>query len=284
MGANHEGEIRFLCSIASPDYGIITNIGIAHLEGFGSPEGVKRGKGELYDSLKQTKGRAFYNHDNPVLRGLIEDKQVISSAYGNTPGSLCNGKIIERSRFLKVHLSFKDDSEITVQTNLVGDYNLENIIAASAIGNFFDVPADEIKSAIENYIPSNSRSQFITTEKNRIVLDAYNANPSSMDKSVRNFLELDDAREKIVILGDMLELGEYSEAEHLKIIGLLKEYRLKNAFLVGEAFSRIKDKEYKYFLNVDELIDFIESHRPENKLILLKGSRGTRLEKVLPML
>lgn len=285
MGANHEGEIRNLCSIAEPDFGIITNIGLAHLEGFGSPEGVKRGKEELYDFLKKNNGKAFYNSDNTLLARLIKEKEIDSIPYGKDPGAICAGKIIERSRFLIVELSIEEKIKAIVQTKLVGSYNLENIVASFAIGRYFGVDIEDIKEAIENYTPSNSRSQYLPTGNNRLIVDAYNANPSSMTSSVLNFLSMDDKDEKLIILGDMLELGRFSSEQHEKIVTLLKENAVKNVILVGPEFLKAsKNSEYPGFEKVEELVDHCISNPVKNHLIFLKGSRGIKLEKLLEVL
>ena len=284
MGANHEGEIKTLCSIAEPDYGLITNIGIAHLEGFGSAEGIKRAKAELYDFIKTKKGRVFLNTNNPTLAELVNDKKIDSIEYGDSPDSICYGEIIEKSSFLNIRLIFAEKS-INIQTQLIGAYNLENIVAAAAIGRNFDVSIEDINSAVENYVPSNSRSQYIMTENNKLILDAYNANPSSMNHSILNFLSMKDEDEKIVILGDMLELGNFSDEEHLKIVNLLKDRNIKKVYLVGQEFSKASiNSDFMCFDKVDSLLKYFESNPVKNKIIFLKGSRGLQLENLIKVL
>ena len=285
MGANHEGEIRNLCAIAEPDFGIITNIGHAHLEGFGSPEGVKRGKEELYDFLKINKGKAFYNSDSPLLSKMIREKGIDSIPFGNSLEAICNGRIIDKSRFISVEVAITGKNKAFINTKLVGSYNLENIVASAAIGTWFGVTIDEIKETIENYIPSNSRSQYLPTQNNKLILDAYNANPDSMMSSIMNFLSLDEKNEKLIILGDMLELGRFSMEEHEKIVKLLKENSVKNVILVGPEFLKASlNTEFCGFEKVEDLIIHFSSNQPKNLLIFLKGSRGIKLEKLLDVL
>jgi UDP-N-acetylmuramoyl-tripeptide--D-alanyl-D-alanine ligase len=285
MGANHEGEINFLCTIAEPEFGLITNIGLAHLEGFGSFEGIKRGKTELYNFIKKENGRVFYNHDNPILAELVKEKKIDANAFGNCPDSICYGSIIENSRFLKIKLHFSEKTETIVQTRLVGNYNLENIVASAAIGIYFGVAVDDIKSAIENYYPTNSRSQYLKTENNRVILDAYNANPSSMNYSILNFLSMEDEKEKLLILGDMLELGDFTSEEHLKIINLVQDSKTKNVYFVGKEFSKASiNTDFKCFGKVEDLKEFLKKNRIKDHLVFLKGSRGMLLEQLLAVL
>jgi UDP-N-acetylmuramoyl-tripeptide--D-alanyl-D-alanine ligase len=284
IGANHEGEIKSLCPVARPDYGLITNIGLAHLEGFKSPEGIVRGKGELYDYLKEKNGHAFYNASSAILAEMIRRKQVRSIPYGEHPDSVCKGSIKENERFLTVDLQF-GKQRITAHSRLVGDYNLENLIAAAAVGNYFGVRARDIRQAVESYIPANARSQYITTGKNKLILDAYNANPSSMRSSILNFSRISEKMEKVLILGDMLELGEYEEEEHLRILQLVGSMGFKEVFLVGPMFMRLNTSEhFKSFENVENLMEYLVSHLTENRFILIKGSRGIKLEKVFECL
>jgi len=285
MGANHPGEIGLLCSITEPGYGIITNIGRAHLEAFGSFEDVKKVKSELYDHLKKTDGKAFYNAGNSILKRLIKEKSVPAIPYGPHPDSLCMGRIKGRSLFIQAELDFRDGSRITVQTKLTGRYNMENILAAAALGHHLNVPVNDIASAIEEYSPSNNRSQFIKTVKNKIVLDAYNANPSSMKIAIMNFLSMNDPSEKLIILGDMLELGKYSEKEHEKIIRLLEMHNVKNVILVGKSFMKASaPRPFRTFPGTEDLARELRNEKIENCLILVKGSRGMTMEKILEFL
>ncbi len=278
MGANHPGEIAQLCKLAQPDFGIITNIGKAHIEGFGSFEGVIKTKNELYQYLK-TKGKSlktkvFVNDNNELLMNLSEGMERV--VYG-TKGKWqkTNGK----SPFLEINWNHD-----IIKTKLVGDYNYENVMAAIAVGTYFGVEENLIIEALENYVPSNNRSQFITSEKNEIVMDAYNANPSSMHHSINNFRKIADEN-SLLILGDMKELGCESENEHSNIIKLLKELGFKDVILVGDEFKKVSgNTNYKNFDNVDELISYIRHNDIAGKKILIKGSNSTRLEKLANVL
>lgn len=285
MGANHPGEISTLCSIAEPNFGIITNIGLAHLEGFGSPEGVKNGKAELYDFIRRNNGKAFYHASDPVLTGLIHKKKINSIPYGDHPGSLCRGKIINNEFFLSAELFFSENEKVKINSQLIGNYNLENIIASAAVGRYFGVPVKDIIKAIENYSPSNNRSQYLTTKKNKLILDAYNANPSSMRSALLNFLAIKDPLDKAMILGDMLELGEYADEEHDRIISLLKENSFRKVFLVGPIFRKAAGKSgFNCFEKPEELIDFFRKNEIKDHFIFIKGSRGIKLEKIIDYL
>ena len=286
MGANHLGEIASLCKIADPGYGIITNIGKAHLDGFGSPEGVIKAKSELYDHLAQRKGKVFLDGDNPLLLKLATDKNLQSVLYGNIAGSLCRAEIADNSKFLKINLHISGiQKKIEIQSSLVGDYNLSNLLAATCIGLHFGIQPGEIASALNEYEPNNSRSQLLITSKNKIVLDAYNANPSSMESSVSNFLSQKDEQPKLIILGDMLELGTYSHSEHLSLINLIKEKQFDNVILVGPEFKAVsKQFSLNCFRNVEDLIEHFRLNPVKEHSILLKGSRGIKLEKLLEVL
>lgn len=294
MGANHIGEIALLCNIAAPDFGIITNVGRAHLEGFGSIEGVRKAKGELYDYLYENDGLVFINDDNEILSDMNPPHDSI--LYGTKGFTHCQGKILESDLFLKfawydtkdleqdvVELDW-DKCEKVVFTNLVGEYNLENALAAVCVGNNFDISAEEIKDAIESFYPKNNRSQLTKTENNTLLLDGYNANPSSMKVAIDNFstLKLDH---KTLILGDMLELGKAAIREHGVIVGLLQQLDFENVFLVGENFYQYNGTEgIVTFENVDEICRYLEGNKQKGKSILIKGSRGIQLEKVLDYL
>ncbi|MBQ8957673.1 MAG: UDP-N-acetylmuramoyl-tripeptide--D-alanyl-D-alanine ligase [Bacteroidales bacterium] len=277
MGANHPGEIDTLCQIAEPDFGLITNVGKAHLEGFGSFEGVINTKTELYRFIK-AKGKAvFVNRANDILWERSQEQSRISygchcgADYPVTPCS-CNP-----------YLSVKWKKRL-VQTHLVGSYNFENVAAAIAVGQYFKVDEDEIVEALETYTPTNSRSQVIETEKNRIIMDAYNANPTSMQAALRNFANICGERH-LLILGDMRELGQDSEKEHRAILNLMKELNYRKAFLVGTNFSACNENpDWNTFEKVQDLRQYIENHSIDGKTILVKGSRGIQLEKVLPLL
>ena len=278
MGANHPGEIAQLCKLAQPDFGIITNIGKAHIEGFGSYEGVIKTKNELYQYLK-TKGerqktKVFVNGNNELLMNLSEGMERI--VYKTTDN---RQQTTNNSPYLTVNWNNK-----TIKTHLVGDYNYENVMAAIAVGTYFNVEENDIINALENYIPSNNRSQFIKSEKNEIVMDAYNANPSSMYHSISNFKKI-ASENSLLILGDMKELGNESENEHRDIINLLKELGFEKVILVGEEFKKVSgNTNYKNFNNVDELISYIRHNDIAGKKILIKGSNSTRLEKLANVL
>lgn len=279
MGANHPGEIAQLCEIAQPDYGIITNIGKAHIEGFGSFDGVIKTKNELYQYLR-TKGeslktKVFVNGNNELLMKLSDGMDRI--VYKTTDNR--QRTTDHTSPFLEI-----DWNNNNIKTHLVGDYNYENVMAAIAVGTYFGVEENLIIEALENYVPSNNRSQFIRSEKNEIVMDAYNANPSSMHHSITNFKNIADDN-TLLILGDMKELGCESENEHRHIINLLKELNFDNVILVGEEFKKVSHgTDYMNFNNVEELIVHINQNGIVGKRILIKGSNSTHLEKLANIL
>ncbi len=289
MGANHPGEIDQLCQIAAPDYGLITNVGKAHMEGFGSFEGVMRTKGELYNYVFRHGKNIFIDKNNNFLRemaanaGFSKNERIVE--YGlNVPGrepAAISGEILENSVFLKMKCHTPEGS-FMIETRLIGSYNAENILAAVAVGFFFGVENSAIQRGIENYNPQNNRSQLTVTQKNKLIVDAYNANPSSMSAAIQNFAQM-EGEPKALIIGDMLELGEQSEEEHRNIIRLLQQKGFKNVLLVGPQFQKVNDS-YLSFQNVEELIKYLESSPLEGQNILLKGSRGIHLEKVLPFL
>lgn len=275
MGANHPGEIKTLASLACPDYGIITNIGKAHLEGFGSFEGVIKTKNELYDNLRADNKTAFVNADNNLLMDL--SKGLNRHTYGTD-----NADCIVKPEACAPYLSVSWEGQ-TIQTHLVGSYNFENVAAAIAVGRYFGVSDSDIKEALESYQPTNSRSQVIEG-KNHIIMDAYNANPTSMNASVKNFRNIcgDNA---LLILGDMRELGDASEQEHKAILDLLKTSGFRQAFLVGPCFSQFNDNpDYLTFANVDDLVSYLGQHPVKGHTILVKGSHSIQLEKVLPLI
>ncbi len=280
MGANHPGEIADLCKIADPDFGIITNIGRAHLEGFGSFEGVIKTKGELYDYLRKKNGVVFYNADNKLLEeiGKALPKRI---SYGKE-NALFTGETIQSPPFLHVKANFKK-GVLYLNSNLIGDFNFENILAAACIGNYFDVDPLKIQQAIKEYQPTNNRSQLINKGNIKIIMDAYNANPTSMAASIESFLE-NLKGNKYLILGDMLELGEYSEEEHSKIVEMIPENLKSSIFLVGKEFSKVNTgNSIKSFIHVDELCAYLKNEPIKNGNILIKGSRGIQLEKVLDL-
>ncbi|MBS1921178.1 MAG: UDP-N-acetylmuramoyl-tripeptide--D-alanyl-D-alanine ligase [Bacteroidetes bacterium] len=275
MGANHIGEIASYCNIALPTHGIITNCGKAHLEGFGSEEGVRKGKGELYDHLKVINGTAFimwdYNYLQEMSKGITK---IIT--YGTHNAEL-EGITIESEPFLKIKFQ-KGTSLSSVQTHLVGDYNLPNVLAAVAVGKYFKTPDEKIGAAIENYIPSNNRSQWIEKGSNKIILDAYNANPSSLKQAIDNFAKM-HAPDKILILGSMAELGEHSTREHQLIIEQIQKYKWANVILVGGGFEKINSP-YRWFKNSEDAGNWFQQQHFQNHTILIKGSRSMQMEKV----
>ncbi len=278
MGANHPGEIAALCSIALPDFGLITNVGKAHLEGFGSFEGVKKTKAELYRFIQERGGKIFRNTVNPHLKEMAEDAETIGYRT-NREGSGIEGEIVNSSPILVFKAKFPK-GWLYIKTNLAGGYNLENAMAALCVGDYFGVDPLDISHALEAYIPSNNRSQFIQTAGNQILMDAYNANPSSMEAALDNFSTF-DAPLKGVILGDMFELGESSGEEHQKIADKLAGMNLSLVLLSGKEFSRCHVvPNIRIFENNELLINYLKDLNPKGYLFLIKGSRGMKLELV----
>lgn len=276
MGANHQKEIAGYCLYAKPTHGLITNCGKAHLEGFGGVEGVKKGKGELYDYLRENKGTAFVMWDYDYLKEMSKGiKHIIK--YGTTNADI-EGSSIKSEPFLVVNIT-KGSSCGTIHTNLVGDYNLPNVLAAVAAGKYFGVPDAAIKQAVENYTPSNSRSQLVEKGTNKIILDAYNANPSSMRLAIENLAKI-DAENKVLILGAMAELGNESLQEHKEIVELIKNHSWKAVVLVGGDFLRI-DHPFVTFATANEAKDWLKKQNFEYSHMLIKGSRSMQMENVL---
>lgn len=281
MGANHAGEIGELCAIADPDFGIITNIGIAHLEGFGSFETIKETKSELYWHVNNKKGVVFYNRDNPVLAELAQ-KVKLRISYGVDNADF-TGKFISSTPYIHAQLCFPEKN-LDIHSNLVGDYNFENLLAAACIGKNFNVAPHDIQSALASYQPQNNRSQMIEKNGIKIVMDAYNANPTSMQASINSFLSAFQST-RYLILGDMLELGNKSFEEHSVILEMISSHTLDEVFLVGPVFTKAAEKfACKAFLNYEELINYLQLHPINNGAVLIKGSRGIQLEKVLEYL
>jgi UDP-N-acetylmuramoyl-tripeptide--D-alanyl-D-alanine ligase len=276
MGANHQKEIEGYCKIAQPTHGIISNIGKAHLEGFGGIEGVRKGKGELYDFLRTHNGTAFAFDDLDYLHEMSENiKEVIW--FGTNNGEVC-GNVQAYEPFLEVDIT-KGASFHTVKTNLVGDYNLPNILCAVTVGKYFNVPDEKIKSSLENYVPTNSRSQLMEIGTNKVILDAYNANPSSMKVAIENFANI-HADKKILVLGGMMELGEASINEHKKLLTLIENYNFFDVILVGGNFEQ-DHAPYKYFKTSEAATAYIKEQNFQNSYFLVKGSRSTEMEKTL---
>ncbi|MBQ8760841.1 MAG: UDP-N-acetylmuramoyl-tripeptide--D-alanyl-D-alanine ligase [Bacteroidales bacterium] len=279
MGANHPGEIAQLCSIAQPDFGIITNIGKAHIEGFGSFEGVIKTKKELYDYLRDIREsrdiRIFVNKDNTILVNISEG--LSSFTYGKENADV-NVTTVSSNPYLTVMWDGRE-----IRTNLVGDYNLENAAAAIAVGCHFNIDKEKIVKALEEYRPTNNRSQFIKSEKNEIVMDAYNANPTSMQHSLRNFKNI-SGDNSMLILGDMKELGKESESEHKIIVELIEELGFKDVILVGSEFMKVSKESYKNFTDVEALAEYLSRNTIDGKKILIKGSNSIHLEKLINIL
>src|SRR5258705_1763020 len=278
MGANHLKEIASYCQIALPTHGLITNCGKAHLEGFGSEEGVRKGKGELFDYLRTlTHGFAFVMWDYDYLRKMSKGISGIIK-YGTRDNDHVIGKILPNENFLKVQITQGLDDGI-ISTKLVGEYNLPNVLAAVTVGKFFEVPEIKIISAIENYVPSNSRSQLIEKDSNRIILDAYNANPSSMKLAIENFAKK-NTENRILLLGAMAELGKESLTEHQRIIDLIKKYSWKEVVLVVGDFLHLSHPFLSFANSLQAKEWFIKQHF-QNSYILVKGSRSIQMENVL---
>ena len=274
MGANHQKEIELLCSLAEPNIGYITNFGKAHLEGFGGFEGVIKGKSELYDYLKENNQTILVNEADEIQREKTKNYSE-KITFGADDSQYYFEKFVENNLVGVIYKGQK------IQSNLTGDYNFTNICAAVSLGLHFDIDFNEIKSAIENYKPTNMRSQVVEKNGKTLVLDTYNANPSSMALSLNNFSQFTGS--KTVIIGDMLELGEESVTEHQKIWELAQSLNLDEIITVGSIFKQVNPSE-KSFKNTDELIEYLKQNPIKNKNILLKGSRGIALEKVIEFL
>ncbi len=275
MGANHQLEIASYCSYTLPTHGMITNCGKAHLEGFGGEAGVRKGKGELFDSLRDHQGTAFvmsdYDYLNDMSNGI---KEIIT--YGAHSGDIQANAIDHHGM---ISLEGTKGFNERIDTQLVGTYNLPNVLAAVTIGLYFKVPMDKIKSAIENYTPTNSRSQLMNWHNNQLILDAYNANPSSMKLAVENFAKI-DSTEKIMCLGGMKELGEESLLEHQALINYIQSFNWEQVVLVGGDFKHCQHQ-YLYFENALEAKQWLKSQSYQHKHILIKGSRGIQMEQMI---
>ena len=280
MGASHPGDIQELVEIAEPDCGLITNVGKAHLQGFGSFEGVIRTKGELYNFLRTRPDAFIFLHDdNPYLKEIAQGLKAIH--YGSQSDLFVSGKSTANSPFLAFEWQ-ADGKTHSVQTQLIGDYNLPNALAAVTVGRYFEVPDDLICEALSQYAPQNNRSQLKETARNTLIIDAYNANPSSMQVSIDNFHRM-KAADKLLILGDMRELGNDSEAEHQRIIDQLTEYGFTQVMLVGPLFAATKHP-FRSFADAPSLIETLQAEQPQGKTILIKGSNGIRLFSIVEYL
>ena len=277
MGASHPGDINELTGIGEPNYGMITNIGRAHLRDFGGYEGVIKTKNEMYQYIAAHKGLLFVNKDNELLMDLA--KSINKVTYGTCNDADIQGKLLSANPYLSVEWNGKK-----IDTQLVGDYNFENVMAAICIGTYFKVAANDIVEALSSYRPTNNRSQVIETARNRVVMDAYNANPTSMGHSIKNFRNICKS-DNLLILGDMRELGNESEQEHKNILELLKELRFENVYLVGEEFHRVaENSKLSTFLNVEELAQYLQQHPVSGRDILVKGSNSIHLNKIIDSL
>lgn len=282
MGANHQGEIKFLSEIVEPDYGIITNVGKAHLEGFGSFEGVIKTKGELYDFLRM-KGDStiFIHHDNPFLMDIAQGLNQIP--YGSDDSLYVNGQVTDNSPYLAFEWKTgKEGEQHEVQTQLIGEYNFPNALAAVAIGCFFGIEPHKIDEALASYTPQNNRSQLKKTEDNTLIIDAYNANPTSMMAALKNFHHM-TAEHKMLILGDMKELGTESEAEHQKITDYINECGFEKVLLVGNTFASAQHS-FQTFADAKEVITYLQAEKPEQYMILIKGSNSIKLSSIVDYL
>ena len=286
MGANHQGEIEFLSDLTDPDFGMITNIGKAHLEGCGGIEGVKKGKSELYKYIKLKAGKIFINGNDDVLSGLCHDIEKI--CYGENENFDVYGKLYLNSEYVEFKWNVKHksiESQPLLKTQMFGQYNFINLLCAACIGNYFGVEEQLINEALVNYLPEMNRSQVKKTNSNTLILDAYNANPSSMSLAIDNFNK-QSFENKVVILGDMLELGDYSMQEHERICVQITKCNFNKVLLVGMQFCALKDKfaNFVFCENIEKLKATLNDNRISDSAVLIKGSRGIQLEKIVEFL
>jgi UDP-N-acetylmuramoyl-tripeptide--D-alanyl-D-alanine ligase len=284
MGANHVREIADLCKIAEPTFGLITNIGLAHLDGFGGVDGVYKGKKELFDYLINSKGTLFVNMDDEKV--MVASNSVDGITYGKSPDAIYCGEGVLNEGFLKVSWKRADqDSYNHIQTSLTGIYNFSNVMAAVSVARYFGVSERKIRQSLENYIPTNNRSQVVVSDKsNTIIVDCYNANPSSMKAAIQNVAAMNHSH-SVAILGDMMELGEATHLEHQSIIELCDELSISTVYLIGKHFAEAdSSSNHRHFENVEIARQFIESNPINSSAILLKGSRSITLEKLIDVL
>lgn len=280
MGASHVGEIKVLSEMAMPNYGVITNIGHAHIEGFGSYENVIKAKGELYEYIRSTRdGKIFIDYDNSLLREMSEG--ITSIYYGLEEDLFISGKVLSIRPFLEFEWKFGTRRN-KVKTNLIGEYNLSNALAAITISKYLGVKASLICKAIEEYQPTNNRSQLKETDRNMLIIDAYNANPTSMHAALENFDHM-DVNHKVLILGDMKELGPDTDLEHQKVADYVSHHNFDRVIFVGDNFSRIIT-DYPRFKDLDSLKYYLKENPIADSYILLKGSRGVQLERCIDVL
>ena len=279
MGASHPGDIKELVDIVHPNYGIITNVGRAHLEGFGSFEGVIRTKGELYDYIRRSKGKIFIKKENEYLQSIAKGIEQIT--YGNGDDAFASGQVVSCDPFLV--FNWKQQGKLhTVETHMIGSYNLDNVLAAVTVGRFFKIPAERISRAIAAYEPTNNRSQFKKTDNNELIIDAYNANPSSMKVALDNFITM-PVQHKAIILGDMRELGPTSDELHAEVVEQIKKGQFDKVFLCGEHFSKV-GKEFSPFATTEAMVEELRKQPLKGYHILIKGSHSMGLEKLADIL
>ena len=282
MGANHPGEIKTLTDIVEPDYGIITNVGMAHLEGFGSLEGVLHTKGELYDYLRSHKGTAFIHHDNKLLRGIAQGLHLVEYGSADNATLCAGGEVTACNPLLSFRWRHGNGEWHHVDTHLIGSYNISNMLAAACIGLYMGVDMPQIDHALASYVPTNNRSELVQTAHNRLIVDAYNANPTSMKAAVDNFAFM-QVDHKMAILGDMRELGAASHEEHQRIADHIASLGLKDVWLVGEEFAHT-DTAYRKFADVEEVKQALADNDIRDHYILIKGSNGIHLYELPPLL
>lgn len=283
MGANHRGEIAELCAIAEPNFGVITNVGKAHLEGFGSFENIIATKTELYRSIEANDGTVFLDIDNQILSQYTTSISGGVVSYSDTDNSASVfGEIIKNAVCASFELTIGDIT-VEVESKLFGGYNTKNMLAASCIANYFNVPILNIKNALENYTPSNNRSQITHTRTNTLILDAYNANPTSMNVAISHFNIISSHKKKLIILGEMFELGKDKAEEHKAIQKLATKSNISTVFFVGN-WKKMDNPKVSCFASSQELVHYLETNKIEESLILIKGSRGVKLETIIPYL
>ncbi len=281
MGANHPGDIKELVEIAEPDYGLITNVGMAHLQGFGSLDGVIRTKGELYDYLRTTERRTiFLNADNTHLKGIADGLEAIT--YGQSEGVEVCGELIACDPYLRFRWRRGEGAWNEVATQLIGSYNIDNALCAIAVGCYFGVPEEAVSAALAGYVPQNNRSQLTHTAHNTLVVDAYNANPTSMKAALDNFARMKMPR-KMAILGDMKELGDATASAHQEVVDRLGTCGFDEVWLVGEAFAQTEHTQ-RTFSDVEAVKTALQATMPENCCILIKGSNSMKLASLVPYL
>lgn len=279
MGANHPGEIKTLVDIVEPDFGLITNVGKAHLEGFGSFEGVKRTKGELYDYLRAHGCKAFLNADSEDLCQMAQG--LTSIPYGQGEGNYVQGVVTKADPYISVAIDCFDE-KVEIPTHLIGTYNLPNFLAAVCVARYFGVTLKAVAKALGEYVPTNNRSQLTRTERNTLIVDAYNANPTSMAAALANFKAI-EANDKCLILGDMGELGADSHSEHEKVSALITESGIGEVYLIGKNFMAVRDG-FNHFESTDAFRSYLAANPISGKTILVKGSNSMKLTSLIELL